>query len=121
MTTFTILDELAEKIQTQATERGVTIDELLKSLVWREKARADRRKIEEEQSWWMNLPLSERAKYEGKYIAVHNKLLVDFDEDVNMLSLRIRAKYGNIAILIMPAEGPREISIRSLRFVSHDH
>lgn len=78
-------------------------------------AMSDRQRIEQEQGWWLSLPLSERAKYEGEYVAVHNHQLVDHDIDQIVLTRRVRERYGNTAVLIMPAEGPREIVSRSPR------
>jgi len=42
-------------------------------------------------------------------VAVHDRSLIDFDADEQALYRRVRAKYGNTAVLIMPADGPREI------------
>jgi hypothetical protein len=39
--------------------------------------------------------------------------LVDHDQDENALHNRIGAQYGKTPVLIMPAEGPREIRILS--------
>jgi hypothetical protein len=72
---------------------------------------SDRRKIEREQGWRLSLPLSERAKYEGAFVAVYNHQLVDHDIDQIALYRRVRERYGNTAVLIMPAEGHREIVI----------
>jgi hypothetical protein len=97
--------------------RGLTVEKYLQSAVLRERTLANRRQIEEEQVWWLNLPLDKRARYEGRFIAVHNKQVVDSDEDEDALHKRIRAKYGNMPVLIMPAEGPREIRVFSPRLV----
>lgn len=117
MTALQISDELAQTLESEAASRGLTIEDFLRSVLWRERTLADRRKIEQEQEWWLNRPLSHRAKYEGQHIAVHEKQLIDHDADENALFKRIRAKYGNTPILIMPAEGPREIRIFSPRLI----
>jgi len=79
----------------------------------RESRLAARRKIEQEQEWWLNLPAEERAKYNGEFIAVRDRRLIDHDTDAGVLYRRIRAKYGNEPVLLMPAEGPKEIQIYS--------
>ncbi len=117
MTVLQISEELAGKIQEEAKTRGVSIEEYLASAIRRERTLAARQKIEQEQAWWLALSLSERARYEGEYIAVHNKKLIDHDEDETALSRRIREKYGNTPVLIMPAEGPRELHIYSPRVI----
>lgn len=115
--TLKVSDELAQEIQTEAQMRGLPIEDFLRAIIQRERTLADRRKIEQEQTWWLNLPLSERAKYEGQFIAVHQKTLIDHDHNKENLYRRIREKYGNTAILIIPAEGPKDIYIRSPRLV----
>jgi hypothetical protein len=117
MITLQISDDLAQEIRKEAKIRGLPVEDFLRVIIQRERTLADRHKIEQEQTWWLSLPLSERAKYEGMYVAVHNKTLVDQDQDLRALHQRIRAKYGKVAVLMMPAEGPQEIHIRSPRLV----
>ncbi|HLF25382.1 MAG TPA: hypothetical protein VJG32_03510 [Anaerolineae bacterium] len=117
MTTLHISDQLAREIQNEAQTRGLPVEDYLQTVVRRERTLASRRKIEQEQAWWLNQPLSERAKYEGQFVAVHNQTLLDHDQDERVLYQRIRARFGNTAVLIMPADGPREIRIFSPRLV----
>jgi len=117
MTNLQISDELTQEIRSEAETRGLPVEDFLRTVVQRERTLADRRKIEQEQAWWLSLPLSERAKYEGGFVAVHNRTLIDYDQDEEALTHRIRAKYGKTAILIMLAGGPREIRIFSPRLV----
>lgn len=112
-----ISNELAGVIQKEAKSRGKTVEDFLKSAIQRERTISERQKIEQDQEWWTSLPLTERAKYEGKYIAVHDKEIVDHDENEDELSNRVRKKYGKAPILIMPAEGPREVRIFSPRII----
>jgi hypothetical protein len=99
MNSLQISDDLAQTIYTEAQVRGLSVENFLKDLLQRERTLAERVKIEQEQAWWFSLPLSERAKYEGKFVAVHNQTLVDYDSDPHALRSRIRAKFSNIAIL----------------------
>jgi hypothetical protein len=117
MTNLQVSDELAEEIRQEAEARGLPVEAFLRSAVRRERTLAERRKIEQEQEWWLKQPLSERARYEGELVAVHDRTLVDHDKDENALHSRIRARYGKAPVLIMPAEGPREIRIFSPRLV----
>ncbi|MEW5939495.1 MAG: hypothetical protein AB1750_07530 [Chloroflexota bacterium] len=115
MVTLQVSDELAGTIKTEATLRGVSVEKYLRSAVQRERTLSARQKIEEEQAWWLGLPLSERAKYEGKFVAIHERKLVDHDLDRLALYQRVRKNFGNLPVLIMPAEGPREIRVYSPR------
>ena len=110
-----ISEELANIIQNEAKSQGKSIEDFLKSVVRRERTLADRQKIEAEQEWWENLSPAERRKYQGKFIAVHHKKIVDHDKDESALYARVREKFGNLPVLIMPAEGPREVHILSPR------
>ncbi len=112
-----ISDDLAQLIRREAERSALPVEEFLKSVLERERTLADRRKLEQEQEWWLSLSLGERAKYEGQYVAVHNHQLLDHDKDADNLYQRIRSKYGELPILIMPAEGPREIHIYSPHLV----
>lgn len=112
-----ISDHLAKTIQEEATVRGLSVETFLQSAVLRERTLADRQKIEAEQEWWLKQSLKERAKYEGKYVAINNKQLIDQDKNDLALRQRVRAKYGKTPILIIAAEGPREIRIFSPQLV----
>lgn len=108
-----ISEQLVERIETSARNRELSVEEFLALVLYRQQMADDRSKIIEEQNWWMNQPFGERAKYEGKYVAVYNKQLVDHDSDRRALRQRVHSAYGDTAVLIMLAEGPRELQIIS--------
>lgn len=112
-----ISDELAGAIKEEATTRGISVEEFLRSAIKRERTMNARQKIEQEQAWWLALPLSKRAKYEGEIVAIHGQKLIDHDKNEAALYKRIREKYGKTSVLVMPAEGPREIRIYSPRLI----
>jgi len=113
MATLQISDELAQTIQIEAVDAGLSPEKYLERAVRRERTLAMRRRIEQEQAWWMQQPLRERAKYEGKTVAIYQQTIIDCDEDRNRLAQRIRSRLGNQPVLLIPAEGPREITIYS--------
>ncbi|MCB8945399.1 MAG: hypothetical protein H6658_16750 [Ardenticatenaceae bacterium] len=115
MTLLQVSDRLAQEIRHEADTRGLSIEKFLQVAVQRERTLATRQQIEQEQQWWLQRPLSIRAQYEGQYIAVYHQELVDHDPNEAELFQRIRAKYGKQPVLIMPAEGPKEITILSPR------
>ncbi len=110
-----IPDKMAEEIRREAEAEGITTDAILEAAWRRYRAVLQRKKIHQEQTWWESLPLQKRMQYEGEYVAVHDKEVVDHDTDRVSLHKRVRAKYGNIAVLVIPAEGPREIKVVSFR------
>lgn len=117
MITLHISEELAGTIKEEATIRGVSIEEYLRSAIQRERTLTARQKMEQDQVWWLSLPLSKRVKYEGEFIAVHNQKLIDHDKDDAILYKRVRKKYEKTPVLVMPAEGPKEIRMISPRIV----
>ncbi|MBI3913065.1 MAG: hypothetical protein HY327_02545 [Chloroflexi bacterium] len=117
MSSLPISEELTQEIRSEAKTRGMDVEDFLHAVLRRERTLADRRKIEEEQEWWLSCSLNERAQYEGKSVAIHNRAVVDSDTDETALYQRVRVQYGKAAVLIMPAEGPREIHILSPRLV----
>lgn len=112
-----VSEELAGVIKEEATTRGMSVEEFLRSAIKRERTLATRQKMEQDQTWWLALPLSKRVKYEGEFVAVHNQKLIDHDKDEETLYKRVRKKYGKTSVLVMPAEGPREIRVYSPRIV----
>lgn len=112
-----ISEELADVIQQEAKERQETVENFLRSTLQRERTLSNRQKIEREQKWWESLPLTKRAEFSGKYIAIHNRQLVDHDKNETELYARIRKKFGKTPVLIMPAEGPQDIQIYSPRVI----
>ncbi|MGD8624064.1 MAG: hypothetical protein PVJ34_05970 [Anaerolineae bacterium] len=117
MAILQVSEELIGEIQTEAATRGLDVEEFLRSAVQRERTLTNRRKIEREQEWWLGLPLSERARYEGEFVAIHEQVVVDHDQDQRILHQRIRTRYGQTPVAIIPAEGPHEIRIFSPKLV----
>jgi hypothetical protein len=117
MAILQVSEQLIGEIQDEAETRGLAVEEFLRAAIQRERTLADRRKIEREQEWWLSLPLSERAGYEGEFVAIHGQKIVDHDKNERTLYQRIRARYGQTAVAIIPAEGPREIRVFSPRLV----
>lgn len=111
MSALQVSEKLAQTIRDEATTHGQTIEDFLEALVLRERTWANRHKIEQEQQWWLSRPLSQRAQYEGEFVAIYNQMLVDHDKDEQALLRRVRERYAKASVLIMPAEGPREITI----------
>lgn len=115
MVALNISTELADNIQKEAVNRGMTVEEFLRAAIKRERSLAARRKIEREQAWWLSLPESKRAKYKGEFVAIHNLAVVDHDREESALYKRVRQKFGKTSVLVMPAEGVKEIRIYSPR------
>ncbi len=63
-----------------------------------------RRQLASEQAAWYARPPDERARYHGKFVAVHDGQVVDHDPDQRALYLRVRAHFGRTPVLIVRAD-----------------
>ncbi len=113
-----VLDEpLASELQQVAEADNVSIEIWLRDAIKRARWEARRKKVHSETEWWYSLPISERAAYEGQYVAVVDKQVVDHDSDENTLYVRTRGIFPNKLVLITPADKMREIRVTSFRLV----
>jgi len=117
MPVLEISEETTRLIEQESDAFNMPVDSLLIQALRHMRTVENHRRISQEQAWWLSQPLSERAKYEGEYVAVHNQSLIDHDKDRVALHDRIRTRFGQRPVLVMPAEGPREIYLRSPRIV----
>lgn len=84
-----------------------------------ERANERQERMRDEQTRWYARSEDERSQYAGSYVALHNKDVVDHDVDRRALYLRIRERFGNEPIPIIPAEQSSlpEYVIRSPKLV----
>ena len=115
MAALDISQELATDIAREAQNQGLSIEDFLNTAVRRQRTLTARQKIESEQQWWLDQPLRTRLDYEGQFVAVHNRQVIDHDADKIVLTKRVRASHPDESILIIPAEGPQEVRIYSPR------
>lgn len=66
---------------------------------------------------WRSLPATVRRSYSEDFVAVHNGQVVDHDRDRLTLYRRVRARFGDVPVLITPAGSvsPREFQLLSPR------
>ncbi len=76
-----------------------------------------RAKIHTEAEAWRSVPTTVRRSYGDDFVAVHGGRVVDHDGDRLTLYRRLRARFGDIPILITPADAvsPREFQFLSPR------
>jgi hypothetical protein len=63
-----------------------------------------RSQLDTEQSAWFARQPSERQRYHGEFVAVHERQVVDHDPDQRTLYLRIRQRFGHRPVLIVHAD-----------------
>ncbi len=76
-----------------------------------------RTKIRAEAEAWRSLPATVQRSYGEDFVAIHNRQVVDHHRDRLTLYRRVRARFGDVPILITPANAasPREFRIISPR------
>ena len=115
MSEIVLGEPLASEIRKQAESQGVDVESFIESALKHYRFHAQWEKLNEETAWWQSRSPEERAKYRGKYVAIHKNELVDHDSDDVAVRGRIRKKYGKTPVLIPPAEGMREYHVVSTR------
>lgn len=115
MTHLPVSDELIEEIRLEAEAEGVTIEAVLLA-AWRHyRTLAQQKKVEAELEWWKRQAAEVQVPYAGEHVAVHHQAVVDHDPDPVALHERVRQRFGKEAVLLIPAEGPRDIRLVSFR------
>ena len=102
MLSIELRPELAQEIQTEAERRDTSVDELVNQWLAEQLWRAKQKKIQEEAERFRAQHAQLLFKYRGRYIAMREGRVVDNDADLSKLHTRIRARYGNEAILMTP-------------------
>jgi hypothetical protein len=57
-----------------------------------------------EQVAWFTRPKVERLRYQGQYVAVYQREVVDHDPERRALYLRVRKRFGPTPVLLVPAD-----------------
>jgi hypothetical protein len=91
---------LVEEVQRVTEQEGLDSAAFLAEAVRRHLATYRQKKIAVETEAWYRLPITERKKYQGKYVAVYQGQVVDSDPDQLTLFYRVRDRFGRQTILI---------------------
>lgn len=115
MSTITLEPTLMQQLQQVAAEKTTSTDELLDAAVRTYLRQLEREKIRTEAAAYRSLHPTLIVDYLGQYVAIHNRRLVDHDEDFQALHMRVRQRFGNQAVLIRQVESAseRELVFRS--------
>jgi hypothetical protein len=93
---------LVEQIKRLAAEQAQPAEKVLETAVQTHLDQLEREAIhaETEAFWEMHDELVRR--YEGEHVAVYQGSVVDHDEDASRLERRVRARFGELPVLIAP-------------------
>ncbi|MBI5653227.1 MAG: hypothetical protein HZC40_22690 [Chloroflexi bacterium] len=115
--TIALPEIVAKDLNAIAKSEGIAVDQVVGNAIASYRRELGHRKIEAEIEAYHRKYPRLRARYLGKYIAMHNGRVVDHDQDPSALYLRIRKRFGNTPVLMRQVENvvEREIVIRSPR------
>ncbi len=91
---------LLDTIEQVAESQNLSADEILDKAVSEYLDRWASQKIRSEQDAFAKLHTNLVTTNLGEYVAIHNGVLVDHDQDHRTLHLRIRQKFGRMPILL---------------------
>ena len=118
MTPIVLREEsLIEAVNQAARQEGLDTAELVARAVRYYLAAYRQQRILIETDAWQRLDAQERARFEGRYVAVCHGQVVDSDPDQGELYRRIHDRYGNKSVLITPggSQPATRYRIRSAR------
>lgn len=102
MPTITLRTEVADQLQSEAERRRMSLEVLandwLEDQLWQER----RKEIYDEAKRFQIMHAELLAEYAGRYVAMRDGVVLDDDADLSVLHDRVRAQYGDEAILMTP-------------------
>lgn len=110
--------DLAEQIRFLASKNQTSSEELVDKALRAYLAQFQREKIRAEREAFDQQREKLLAQYAGQYVAVHNGQVIDHDQDLRTLHLRIFNHLGHVPVLLKQVthEPDRELIFRSPRF-----
>jgi hypothetical protein len=92
--------ELVTSLEAAVRQQGENVEDVLAELIQQYLRQTRREKIRQETEWYQTAHAELKKIYGDQHIAIHEKQVVDHDQDVTALVQRIRQQYGRIPILI---------------------
>ncbi len=92
--------ELRERLEKEAQADSKSLDELVNEALEEYVHARQRAKLDKEIAAYEAMHPELKEKYLGQWVAVHERKLVDHDEDLSALYWRIEDRYGSTAVLI---------------------
>jgi len=96
--------QLVAEIMDIAEQEGQSATDIVNEAVQRYVALHRQKRIQAETEAWYRLPVAERQRYAGQYVAVTGGEVVDSDPKRLALYYRIKERYGREPVLIMAGD-----------------
>jgi hypothetical protein len=115
--TIVLPEIVAKDLNELAKSEGIAVDRIVENALALYRRELGHDKIATEIEAYHRKYPRLRARYLGKYIAMHNGRVVAHDQDASALYLRIRKRFGNTPVLMRQVENvvERELVIRRPR------
>ena len=115
--TIALPETVAKDLNELAKSEGIAVDRVVENALALYRRELGQDKIATEIEAYHRKYQRLRARYLGKYIAMHNGRVVDHDQDSSALYLLIRKRFGNTPVLMRQVENvvERELVIRRPR------
>ncbi len=100
MQSVTLSPELASVLTVEAKRSGKTLAALVEEWLRQQYQTLRREQLAlQTKQFWANQPTL-YAQYPNQYVAFYNDKVLDHDNDMRQLALRVRALHGNLPIVI---------------------
>ncbi len=100
MQSITLSPELASILTVEAERSGKTLSALVKDWLRQQYQTLRREQLATQtKPFWAN-QASLYAQYPDQYVAFYNEQVLDHDDDLRQLALRVRARYGDLPMVI---------------------
>ncbi|MEZ4726544.1 MAG: DUF5678 domain-containing protein [Caldilineaceae bacterium] len=112
--------DLVKRLQQIATEEDTSAEDLLDQAVVEFLETVALQKLKDETVAFEQLHGELLKQYLGQHVAIHNGIVIDYDPDLRELHLRIRARFGQMPILLRQVTEETklpEIVVRSPKLV----
>ncbi|MCE7986639.1 MAG: hypothetical protein DYG89_36155 [Caldilinea sp. CFX5] len=117
MQTVTLSSELTDILTAEAERSGKTLSMLVEEWLRQQYQTLRRGQLAAQTQRFQAKQMTLYAQYPNQYVAFYNDAVLDHDNDMRALALRVRADHGNLPVVIaqVTPEPVTEYKIRSPR------
>lgn len=117
MQTVTLSSELTDILSAEAERSGKTLSVLVEEWLRQQYQTLRRAQLAAQTKRFQAQQITLYAQYPNQYVAFYNDAVLDHDDDMRALALRVRADHGNLPMVIaqVTSEPVTEYKMRSPR------
>ena len=116
--TIVIPEQVYVELVPVAAQEDKNVEELVNEVLRRYLWEARERQMDREMEAYRAMHTELKQRFQGQYLAIYNRAVIDSDADRITLSKRVRQQYGHAVVFItqVAQEPERELMMRSPRF-----